>query len=1255
MIKHSRSRAFIEPLESRIAPALLINGANLLGGPNSPHTGETSVGGNSVTLVQVISGEAIVWFDGVNIEGISFGPNTNLVVTGDVHGDIVGNLLPNGRLSDTDGNPLNGEDGGILLPNNLIGLKTQPLSGEQGSIFNIITAGSISNVSINGKVSGMYAGDGVFRPESVLVKNGVVSSSVGDVDFNPVQSGFDNTFHFSPLPVIEPGAAIHDVTIHEGVQFQAISGSGNPNHINLSNFAALPGGSIYNVTISSATINVDPSVQTPPPSYELIAGDGGSGGKGGAGGSINNIVEKSSTGQVVILAGHGGDGSKGAGGPGGSVTNLDLESNSTQYTVHAGDGGKGTPGGAGGSVMSNSFANNTPAGGVVLAADFTGDGADDILIADQGTGQMVLEENNGSGTDFTPLVQHLDGGPQSLITPPAGSSLPVAAAPIFLQPGHTIPDLLVAYGGSNQLVIYQNQGTGSQGSDGPPAEPPDPLNGIFWDAKLQTTGAYATVSVGLSFSPVKMAALNGSGTEIALAENTNGHSVIHLVERVSGSDTLGEVNGTIELTAPCVGLVAAADGTLLAALSNGNIVSLSVTGNTGSPFSELSDLETVNKNVSGGISSIDIDSSGSHLLALTANGKNLQVFNEGAAANMNPGKLELAATVNLATLGARPEIAHFVAGTTYDRIALLSAQPSGAQINLYDLSSSLSNSTINGVSPETPAITTSHNLRNFAVAYSDAGGAGLAGLQTSLGQFTFDSNFANTFTDFALPFASKTVILKSGDGGDGIDIGTKLGKGGAGGNMSGINADAHDIDLTAGMGGDSQRGAGGAGGSFTNPAKIKTAGGANVAAQLLADESISIVGGDGGAPNFAGDQHASGGAGGSVSGFSITLNAGDSDLFLVLGGGSGGDGHGGAGGAGGSVTGIDATGHDGGLVVTGGKGGAALPGATAAFGNGGAGGSIENITYSLTLDKEAASQEKTHSASLDAGPGGVSTAGFGGAGGAIENVSLQMQAADETYDTDSTKPSGDAHLDSTVLVHVHTGFGGDGTKGGNGGGITNFDYTTISAQSTPQKSIITPFATLEMIAEHGGTGTTGNGGNGGSISLSKPISGVSYFDPDSDDAQNTPLVVTAGNGGDGAVKGGAGGSIAGLTAQNAKFQDGTVITSTQLVAAEIQAGSGGDGHTGDGGAGGAVTKALVGVENVTYKDPKSDPLHPTSISYGGFLDVNGGDGGTGGTGGGVAAPKARGGAGGPISQVEFGLVSTAASVPAYGHPQRLRR
>ncbi len=125
-------RSSIEPLESRIAPAILVNGANLLGSGN-PATGEMSLGDNNVTLVKVTAGQIIVWYQDGDIASVSFGQGANFQILGDVMGDIVGNLGPNGRLSDSDGDPVNGEDGNILLPNDLAGLKTTQFATQKAA------------------------------------------------------------------------------------------------------------------------------------------------------------------------------------------------------------------------------------------------------------------------------------------------------------------------------------------------------------------------------------------------------------------------------------------------------------------------------------------------------------------------------------------------------------------------------------------------------------------------------------------------------------------------------------------------------------------------------------------------------------------------------------------------------------------------------------------------------------------------------------------------------------------------------------------------------------------------------------------------------------------------------------------------------------------------------------------------------------------------------------------------------------------
>ena len=95
----------VEPLESRIAPAVLVNGANLLGGAGNDNVGEMSLGDHSVTLVKVNAGQVVVWYQDGVLESISFGDGANFEVLGDV-GEIIGNLGANGHLSDSDSNPL---------------------------------------------------------------------------------------------------------------------------------------------------------------------------------------------------------------------------------------------------------------------------------------------------------------------------------------------------------------------------------------------------------------------------------------------------------------------------------------------------------------------------------------------------------------------------------------------------------------------------------------------------------------------------------------------------------------------------------------------------------------------------------------------------------------------------------------------------------------------------------------------------------------------------------------------------------------------------------------------------------------------------------------------------------------------------------------------------------------------------------------------------------------------------------------------
>ncbi len=1246
MILKKRLIPAIEPLEARIAPALLINGANLLGGPGGPNTGETSVGGNALTIVEVHSGEALVWFQDGAILGISFGNNADITVHGAIFGDVVGNLLPNGRLSDSDRNPLNGEDGNVLLPNNLAGLTMLPLTGEPGSLGRIITGGSVSNVTVDSEISGIYAGDGVFEPSAFVNKNGTVTTSLGSLDFNPVLPGVQSDFHFTKDIAtqidpahgyfgLQPGANIHGVQLNKAVQFQAFAGSGNPNGLDYSGKPAPAGGSITSLSIqSSYVIATDTVSDTTPPSYELHAGDGGSGGHGGAGGSITNIVEKSSSGIVVLTAGTGGIGSSGGGGAGGSVTNVDLQSNSSQYKVTAGDGGQGSPGGAGGNIVNNNYAKNTAAGSVVLGATFTGSAAQDILIADAGSGQMVIEENvDGNGGRFAPVTQYgVNGEIVSVIIPPAGNQTPIAAAAVDGSSANA-HDLVVAYKDSGTLVRYINHGSGS-----------------FWDPSLETNGAYDTISGVQTFSPDKMAVLDSAGDYVALVDNTQGHADVYLDVETSVSGKLiyrQSTRGT-QLPFPVVSIQQTASG-LYAALTDGEIYLLQATASDDNPF----DVSPTGIHIKGGIDDLAVDSTGTILSALSVVSHSITVLDQSS------GGIAVASTIDISNVPGKGQLTHFSrTAQGPDQIVLLSKTPTGSEVDVY------SGQVTNGPSgpglayAPSKSITDPEQLSNFAMISSNNLVPGFAALESSLGQFTFDNNLLpgpDGFVNHPLPFASKTVSLVAGHGGLGVDLLPK-GKpfnGGAGGSLSGININSHDISIVAGGGGDSQHAAGGAGGSFLDASSFVTADGTTVKSALIADEAILLKGGDGGSTLSAGAKGASGGSGGTISSISLTLNAGTTAFLIDLRGGNGGDGRGGHGGDGGDINQINATSADGDFLVKGGSGGDALEGTAKTSLAGGAGGSVSGVNYNLALDPTVKATEKPHSATLVGGDGGTSVSAAGGDGGGLSSITLKMQGADRTYDNKGANPElFDAYLDSTVSIDLSTGAGGAGASGGNGGSLNGLSYTSVFSQEFRNGSVAINYVVMDLTAGGGGEGSIGNGGNGGSITLTKPISGVTLYDPDSGTPDAVPLVVRAGDGGHGEAKGGSGGSISGLVAQNSPFSDGSAIQSTHLVGALLTAGSGGSGNKSNGGAGGSVTNSLIGVQaaipaigfdaigNAFIRQVSPEDGAPLLNPVLGFLQVVAGDGGAGGANPSTAAPSAKGGPGGSVSGSEFGLVST---------------
>ena len=1066
----------IEPLEQRIAPALLVSGANLLGAGN-PTTGQTSIGGNSVTLVKVLTGDAIVWYSQGQITAISVGPNTTLDITGDVGhfnaqgvfipGPIIGNLTASGKLSDSDGNPANGLDGDLLLPNNILGITTHPLSNEAGTIGNIITGGSVSNVNVAGNLSGIFAGDGAFYSangnsllDSHVLSAGSVSVSTF-VDVNPIQPGIQGGFVFSAsnAATVESGASITNVKVGGAEAMQLFAGDG---FAGTSGHAGQAGGSVSNVTIESAFVNASLNVATPnAPTFDIMAGSGGNGVKGGAGGSIQNINEVSSSGAVDILAGHGGTGAGGAGGVGGSIKSLNMESDGSAYTVTAGKGGDGAPGGAGGSVKGVNFGGDQLTNGIVVAAPFTGNATDDILLINAQSGSMIIEQNNGHGTGFTPVVQY-DGTVDTIS--PEGTG-PVAAVAVNLGNGRE--DIVVAYKDSDNIGIYTNQG-----------------GGVFYSGlTLEAT----SLSLGAN-SPTTLAAGNFTGNvdaDLALTVNDSSAQSELMVLTGTGGGNFNIPSSLISIPTGAVSLIPAdiqggSYSDLFVGFKSGLIDALLSTGSNGTPFTVV----TTGTTVSGGLANLDYNPQEGLLLALNGSGDTINLYESS-----NAGALSQISSISLSSeTGGTALVAHFVPETqsAAEPIEVLSSVGSGSRLDLY--SQGTDTFTL------TASVTSTEALKNFAPVLSGST-FGVAAVGSTVGHFAFSQN-SGAFYDVEVPFPG-SVALTAGDGGNGI--GSQVAAGGAGGMVSGMSVVAEQIVIQAGNGGSSINAAAGAGGMVADTPVLLTYTGQSVQTILQADTKLIVDAGDGG--TATGTVHnAAGGDGGKIQGLNLSLL--ENDIQVTA--GYGGNGGGGAGGSGGSVTALKSLASGGDLDVIAGNGGSAL-GST---GNGGAGGSITELTHTLT--PAAPADEIAYNVILLAGTGGQSLSANGGAGGSIETVKMTLQPPNESVNNSNGTPvTVHANADSTVRITVTAGSGGDGAKGGAGGELKNISSTSVFEQtvtvpeegSSGQQQFpeINPVAAV-FISGGGGTGSKGAGGAGGAINGLNLV-GITNYDADKADSQ----------------------------------------------------------------------------------------------------------------------------------------------------------
>jgi hypothetical protein len=409
-IRSRKSSVQVEPLEQRIAPAVLTDFAPVTVGtpilldadsstPSIP-AGITA-GLNGTPLLFVEKGSCLVFTTDFNgngavdfneITGIAAGDGLRLISFVDIHGDIVTNLRPDGTLTDSDGLAANGRDGQVLLNSKIESIQLRSIRQDELPLnTDLEDKIALSSYSIFGNI---YAGGGFGVSNGGLLID-TTGAPVQEQHFNG--SGSETAVWVQTKPQFGSirvgsaasgrffnfGASLADDSVGQLQPFTPPSNIPGADIINIRaanpaiqfNFGTLQagnggfngrGGDIVNVIVGGDTSG----------GYGLIAGDAGAGPTGQRGGNIENWVDFGSiTSEIVIKTGNGGQGLVGRGGDAGSVTfgdilALDTDNDPTtppvvpksaaniagRLKLTLGDGGSGlTGGGAGGSFPTAKF------------------------------------------------------------------------------------------------------------------------------------------------------------------------------------------------------------------------------------------------------------------------------------------------------------------------------------------------------------------------------------------------------------------------------------------------------------------------------------------------------------------------------------------------------------------------------------------------------------------------------------------------------------------------------------------------------------------------------------------------------------------------------------------------------------------------------------------------------------------------------------------------------------------------------------
>lgn len=399
-------RSFLETLEDRIAPAGLSGVTWKTASFDTPillKAGEglsDSAGGTGGYMLHVAAGQALVFLSDLNgngrvdpneITGIAAGDGLRLTAFVDINGDIATNLRPDGTLTDSDANPLNGNDGRVILNSRIDSITMRTLTAADVGDNYLVNVRPTS-YSIYGNI---YAGAGFG-----VVGGGLTIDTTGWSTLTSRFNGVAGNDYvggdlYPSVGFIATGTAVTG----KGFSFGTAASNSNVRG-SFAEFvpaAGQIGGDIIGVSVGQTTPGVvDPANPTAPvtPTVTpgkfgiggLFAGDGGAGARGG---NIQNVILFGDEGGFFAIAGNGGHGVNG--GAGGSITNLtDLGSITTTVVIKTGDGGHGLTGRGG-------------AGGTLTLGQFSTTGNISITLGDGGDGTLAGGNGAGLGSaKFTP-------------------------------------------------------------------------------------------------------------------------------------------------------------------------------------------------------------------------------------------------------------------------------------------------------------------------------------------------------------------------------------------------------------------------------------------------------------------------------------------------------------------------------------------------------------------------------------------------------------------------------------------------------------------------------------------------------------------------------------------------------------------------------------------------------------------------------------------------------------------------------------